>query len=94
VAGRTFRYTAAGLEGLATGKRVIIGSSRGGIYTAGSPAAALDFQEPYLRAMFNFFGITDVEFVRAEGVAMGEDHKNNAIGDAIAGIGSLLRKAA
>ena len=94
VAGKTFRYTAAGPEGLAGGKRVIIASSRGGIYAPGSPAAAMDFQEPYLRAMFNFFGITDVEFVRAEGVAMGDDHKNNAIGGAIAGIGSLLRKAA
>ncbi|MGE7136856.1 FMN-dependent NADH-azoreductase [Luteibacter sp. NPDC031894] len=94
VAGKTFRYTASGPEGLAGGKRVIVASSRGGIYAEGSPAAAMDFQEPYLRAVFNFFGITEVEFVRAEGVAMGDDHKANAIGGAIEGIGGLLRKAA
>ncbi len=94
VAGKTFRYTSAGPEGLAGGKRVIVASSRGGIYTAGTPAAAMDFQEPYLRAVFGFLGITDIEFVRAEGMAMGDDHKNQAIGGAVAGIGSLLRKAA
>ncbi|MGF6709271.1 FMN-dependent NADH-azoreductase [Luteibacter sp. W1I16] len=94
VAGKTFRYTSAGPEGLAGGKRLIIASSRGGIYTPGTPAAAMDFQEPYLRALFGFLGVTDIEFVRAEGVAMGDDHKNQAVGGAIAGIGSLLRKAA
>jgi FMN-dependent NADH-azoreductase len=73
---------------------LIIASSRGGIYTPGTPAAAMDFQEPYLRAVFGFLGVTDIEFVRAEGVAMGDDHKNQAVGGAIAGIGSLLRKAA
>ncbi|WP_369981160.1 FMN-dependent NADH-azoreductase [Xanthomonas bundabergensis] len=94
VAGKTFRYGAAGPEGLAGGKRVIVASSRGGIYSAGSPAAAMDFQEPYLRAVFGFLGVTDIEFVRAEGVAMGDDHRTQAVGGAIAGIGGLLRKAA
>ncbi|WP_448097444.1 FMN-dependent NADH-azoreductase [Luteibacter yeojuensis] len=94
VAGKTFRYTAAGPEGLAGGKRVIVASSRGGIYSPGTPAAAMDFQEPYLRAVLGFLGVTDIEFVRAEGVAMGDDHKTQAVGGAIAGIGSLLRKAA
>ncbi|NII53857.1 NAD(P)H-dependent oxidoreductase [Luteibacter sp. SG786] len=94
VAGKTFRYTSAGPEGLAGGKRVIVASSRGGIYAPGTPAAAMDFQEPYLRALFGFLGVTDIEFVRAEGLAMGDDHKTNAIGGAMAGIGGLLRKAA
>jgi FMN-dependent NADH-azoreductase len=94
VAGKTFRYGASGPEGLAGGKRVIIASSRGGVYSGGAPAAAMDFQEPYLRAMFGFLGVTDIEFVRAEGVAMGDDHKTQAIGSAMAGIGGLLRKAA
>lgn len=94
VAGKTFHYTATGPEGLAGGKRVIVASSRGGIYSAGSPAAAMDFQEPYLKALFGFLGVTDIEFVRAEGVAMGDDHKTQAIGGAMAGIGGLLRKAA
>src|SRR6187402_739384 len=94
VAGKTFQYTANGPEGLAGGKRVIIASSRGGVYSQGAPAAGMDFQEPYLRAIFGFLGVTDIEFVRAEGVAMSDDHKAQAIGGAIASIGGLLRKAA
>jgi FMN-dependent NADH-azoreductase len=94
VAGKTFQYTAAGPEGLAGGKRVIIASSRGGVYSHGAPAAAMDFQEPYLRAVLGFLGVTDIEFVRAEGVAMSDDHKAQAVGGAIASIGGLLRKAA
>ncbi|KAF1009219.1 MAG: FMN-dependent NADH-azoreductase 1 [Luteibacter sp.] len=94
VAGKTFRYTAAGPEGLAGGKRVIIASSRGGIYADGTPAAAMDFQEPYLRAVLGFLGVTDVEFVRAEGVSRGDEQKTAAIGNAVAGISGLLRKAA
>jgi len=95
VAGKTFQYTSAGPEGLAGGKRVIIASSRGGVYSVqGSPAAGMDFQEPYLRAVFAFLGVTDIEFVRAEGVAMSDDHKAQAVDGAIASIGGLLRKAA
>src|SRR5690242_11065449 len=52
VAGKTFRYTEKGPEGLAKGKKVIVISARGGMYGAGSPAAALDFQENYLRGIF------------------------------------------
>ncbi|APG05763.1 FMN-dependent NADH-azoreductase [Luteibacter rhizovicinus DSM 16549] len=94
VAGKTFQYTANGPEGLAGGKRVIIASSRGGVYSQGAPAAGMDFQEPYLRAIFGFLGVTDIEFVRAEGVAMSDDHKAQAVGGAIASIGSVIRKAA
>ncbi len=93
VAGTTFRYTANGPEGLAGGKRVIVASSRGGIYTEGA-ASAMDFQEPYLRALFGFLGVTDIEFVRAEGLAMGDERKAQAVDGATAKIGSLLRKAA
>jgi len=93
VAGTTFRYTANGPEGLAGGKRVIVASSRGGIYSEGA-AAAMDFQEPYLRALFGFLGVTEVEFVRAEGLAMGDERKSQAISGAMAGIGGLLPKAA
>ena len=63
IAGKTFRYTEKGPEGLAGGKKIVIASSRGGIYSEGSPYAAADFQEAYLRQVFGFFGITDVEFV-------------------------------
>lgn len=93
VAGKTFRYSSAGPEGLAGGKRVIIASSRGGVYTEG-PAAGMDFQEPYLRALFGFLGVTDIEFVRAEGLAMGDEHKATAVSKAIAGIAGLICKAA
>ncbi|HYD74450.1 FMN-dependent NADH-azoreductase [Ramlibacter sp.] len=78
-AGRTFRYTAEGPEGLAKGKTVVVVSSRGGAY-AGTPyEAAMDHQESYLRTVFGFFGITDVRIVRAEGLAMGDEGRNNGM---------------
>jgi len=82
VAGKTFRYTEAGPQGLCGGKKVIVASSRGGVFSAGSPTAAFDFQETYLRALFGFLGITDVNFVRAEGVAMGPEARTKAIDSA------------
>ena len=82
VAGRTFKYTENGPVGLAGGKRVIIASARGGIYTD-SPA---DFQEPFLRQVFAFMGITDVEFVRAEGIAYSPQHRADAIAAALASL--------
>jgi FMN-dependent NADH-azoreductase len=82
VAGKTFRYDAMGPEGLCGGKKVIIASSRGGVFSAGTPTAAFDFQETYLRALFGFLGITDVTFVRAEGVAMGPEARAKSIDDA------------
>ncbi|HTV86494.1 MAG TPA: FMN-dependent NADH-azoreductase [Dyella sp.] len=92
VAGKTFRYTENGPEGLAGGKRVVIASSRGGIYAG--PMAGLDFQEPYLRAVFGFLGIQDVAFVRAEGVAVSAETKAKALASARDTIGSLAVKAA
>jgi len=82
VAGRTFKYTENGPVGLAGGKRVIIASSRGGIYSD-SPA---DFQEPFLRQVFAFMGITNVEFVRAEGIAYSPTHREEAIAAALASL--------
>jgi FMN-dependent NADH-azoreductase len=79
VPGKTFRYTASGVEGLAAGKRVIVASTRGGLYGEGTPMAALDHQETYLRGFFGFLGITDITFVRAEGLAFGPDARNAAI---------------
>jgi len=78
IAGRTFRYGANGPEGLAGGKRVIIASARGGIYSEG-PAKAMDFQEAYLRHVFGFIGITDVEFVRAEGLNLGSEQRESSL---------------
>lgn len=81
VAGKTFRYTAEGPEGLAKGKKVIIVSTRGGHYSAG-PAAVMDHQESYLKTVLGFFGITDVEIVRAEGLNLSADSKIEAISEA------------
>lgn len=94
VAGKTFRYTANGPEGLAGGKRVIVASSRGGFYGKDTPAAAMDFQEPYLRAAFAFIGINDIEFVRVEGVAVSDEHKAESLKSARSSIGTLVAQAA
>jgi len=91
VAGRTFRYTEAGPEGMAVGKKVVIVSGRGGQYGDASPA---DFQEAYLRQVFGFIGVTDVEIVRAEGVAYSPQHRADALAAAHASIRSPLAKAA
>jgi FMN-dependent NADH-azoreductase len=69
-AGRTFSYTEKGPEGLLKGKKVYVAASRGGLYANGGPAAPMDFQEPYLRAMLGFLGLSDVTFVYAEGLAI------------------------
>ena len=71
--GRTFRYTAAGPEGLAKGKTVIVASSRGGVYSTTEAMQALEHQESYLKVVLGFFGVTDVRIVRAEGLGMGPD---------------------
>lgn len=90
VAGKTFRYTENGPEGLAGGKKVIVASGRGGLHT-GAPS---DFQEPYLTFVLGFLGINDVEFVRAEGVAYSPEHRSTAIAGAKAAIPAPLAKAA
>jgi FMN-dependent NADH-azoreductase len=79
IAGKTFRYSEKGAEGLAGGKRVIVASSRGGFYGPQTPIAFLDHQENYLRGIFGFFGISDVTFIRAEGIAMGPEQRAKAI---------------
>ena len=80
--GRTFKYTDKGPVGLAGGKTVIVASSRGGMYSTSEGGQAMEHQESYLKVVFGFFGITDVRFVRAEGVAMGPDAKALAFASA------------
>jgi FMN-dependent NADH-azoreductase len=93
-AGRTFTYTEKGPKGLAGGKTVIVASSRGGVYSSNPALAGLDHQESYLKTVFSFFGITDVQFVRAEGVAMGDAAKAQALNAADVVIRSLSPAAA
>ena len=74
----TFRYTENGPEGLMTGKRAIVIESRAGVYSEGA-FAAMDSQEPHLKGMLGFMGITDVDFVRVEGLAFGPEAAEAAI---------------
>ena len=67
-AGRTFRYTEAGPQGLLRGKKVYIVTGRGGVYSGESAARSLDFQEPYLRAVLGFLGLDDITFIHVEGL--------------------------
>jgi FMN-dependent NADH-azoreductase len=90
VAGKTFRYTDNGPEGLATGKRVIVALARGGFYDLNSPAAALEHLESYLRGAFNFIGI-EPEFVAADGLAIGPEQRERSIAQAL---GQTVRLAA
>jgi FMN-dependent NADH-azoreductase len=80
-AGRTFAYSEKGPQGLLKGKKAILVLARGGVYSDG-PAKALDFQESYLRSILGFVGITDVQAVRVEGVAMGEEAVKRAMASA------------
>ncbi len=83
VAGKTFRYTATGAEGLAGGRRVVLALSRGGFYAPGAPHAAFEHQESYLRTVFGFIGLPDIEVIRAEGVATGAEQRRKALDGAL-----------
>ncbi|WP_332764063.1 FMN-dependent NADH-azoreductase [Phenylobacterium sp.] len=86
--GVTFSYSEAGPKGLIEGKRVIVVESRGGLYSEG-PAQAADFQEPYLRQLLGFIGLTDVTFVRAEKIGYGPDARDQAVADSRAELARL-----
>ena len=85
-AGVTFRYTENGPEGLLKGKKVYVALARGGMYRD-TPA---DSQVPYLKTILGFLGLTDVEFVYAEGLAMGAEGADKAFATAEAQIGALI----
>jgi len=87
-AGLTFKYSEAGPEGLVIGKRAIVVESRGGLYSSG-PAQPMDSQEPHLRTLLGFIGITDVTFVRAEKLGYGPEARQQAISDAVAELAKL-----
>ncbi|MDC9596317.1 FMN-dependent NADH-azoreductase [Xenorhabdus anantnagensis] len=87
-AGVTFRYTETGPEGLLKGKRAIILTSRGGIHKD----SQTDVMTPYLRIFLGFIGITDVEFVFAEGLAMGTESANQAHQDAHNVMNGIIKK--
>lgn len=78
-AGRTFTYTDKGPKGLAVGKTVIVALSRGGVYSTSAGGQAMEHQETYLQTVLGFLGVTDIRFVRAEGMGMGDGPKAQAI---------------
>jgi FMN-dependent NADH-azoreductase len=91
VAGKTFRYSAAGPEGLVKGKRVIVALSRGSVYGPGSPA---EFAESYLKHVFGFIGVTDLEFIRAEGLGLSPEHREKSMNGALTAIRTPVAVAA
>jgi FMN-dependent NADH-azoreductase len=89
VAGKTFKYGDGKVEGLAAGKRVIIAVSRGGFYGADTPMAVGEHLESYLRFVFGFIGIPDVEIIPADGINYGPEHRQKAIASALSAATSL-----
>jgi 3-hydroxyisobutyrate dehydrogenase-like beta-hydroxyacid dehydrogenase/FMN-dependent NADH-azoreductase len=85
----TFAYSEAGPKGLLSGKRVLVLESRGGLYSVGAEQAN-DFQEPYLRLLFGFIGLTDVTFIRAEKLGFGPEAVEAAVSGAKARIAALV----
>lgn len=88
--GRTFQYTENGPIGLASGKRIIVISARGGFYAEG-PLASMDFQEAYLSAFFKFLGVTDTRFIRAEGASRGQQVREREVAQAKANIANVIQ---
>jgi FMN-dependent NADH-azoreductase len=90
VVGKTFSYGPNGAESLLPkNKKVIIASSRGGVYVSGTPAAALEHHETYLTGVLSFIGLSDVTIVRAEGIAMGVEAREAAMTQARRSIAAL-----
>ena len=87
-AGTTFRYTENGPEGLLPLKKAMVIETRGGLYSEG-PAVAMDSQEPHLRTLLGFMGVTDVTFVRAEKLGFGPDAVRAAVDDATAALNAF-----
>ena len=79
VAGQTFRYTETGPEGLCGNKKVVVVSTSGGLHAGQASGVA---HEDYLKLLLGFLGITDIEFVRAEGLGYGEEVRSKALSDA------------
>ena len=83
VAGKTFKYGAQGVDGLAGNKRVSVAISRGGYYGPGTPAAVGEHLETYLRWVFGFIGVANPEFISADGIKVGPEHREKAVAGAL-----------
>ena len=83
VAGKTFKYSEKGAVGLAGNKRVIIAVSRGNFYDANLPTAAGEHLETYLRWVFGFIGVTNLEIISADGVNVSPENREKALTGAL-----------
>ena len=86
--GVTFSYGEGGPRGLVTAKKVYLVEARGGVYSEG-PYAAYNFQEPYLRTVLAFLGMTDVETILVEGIGLGPDAAQKALEGALGKVAAL-----
>jgi len=89
VAGKTFKYGEQGVQGLAGNKRVIVAISRGGFYGPGTPAAVGEHLETYLRWVFGLIGVTNPEFISADGMQVGTEHREKALAGALTAASDL-----
>jgi FMN-dependent NADH-azoreductase len=89
IAGKTFRYTEKGPEGLAGNKRVVLAIARGGFYGPGTPIHSYEHAESYLRTVLGFIGIVNPEVVTAEGIAVGPDQREAALKSALDQVAAL-----
>jgi FMN-dependent NADH-azoreductase len=87
-AGETFSYSAAGPEGLVKGKKVYLIQARGGVYSEG-PMGGFNFQDPYLKTVLGFLGMTDIELIAIEGIAFGPEAAEKAINGALGEVAAL-----
>ena len=92
ISGKTFRYGENGAEGLAGTKRVIVALARGGYY-ADAPAVTMEHAETHLRAMLGFIGVTEPEFIIAEGLAVGPEMRAQAMQDALGHVKTIAPRA-
>lgn len=93
VVGKTFSYDArGGAVGLAGGKRVVVVMARGGVFAKGSPNVHREHAERYLRDIFAFMGIDDVEVVVAEGLALGAEKNAAAVQKAMMTIDAIVSR--
>lgn len=81
-AGKTFAIETNGFKGLVEGKKLLIITSQGGILRPGTPLAAYNFHEPYLRTIFGFIGVTDVTFITADGLNQGDEIREKSLASA------------
>lgn len=88
--GRTFAVDSSGYTGLVKDRKMLVVTAQGGSYRPGTPTEAYNFHEPYLRAIFGFIGITDISFIYADGLAMGDEARKQSVTAARAEIQSAI----